>query len=93
MRSSAEQPASTEDEIAISRVLKRVGWRILPLLLLLYSSPILTRVNIGFGRTEMKQDLHFSDSLYGTGAGLFLSATLIAQIPSTFCSIASAHAA
>src|SRR5882757_7007868 len=82
MRSSAEQPASTEDEVAISRVLRRVGWRILPLLLLLYFIAYLDRVNIGFAAQRMQRDLHFSDSLYGTGAGLFFIGYMLAQIPS-----------
>ncbi len=64
------------------RVLRRVGWHILPLLLLLYFIAYLDRINIGFAATAMQRDLHFSDSLYGTGAGLFFLGALLAQLPS-----------
>ena len=64
------------------RVLRRVGWHILPLLLLLYFVAYLDRINIGFAAAAMQRDLHFSDSLYGTGAGLFFLGALLAQLPS-----------
>lgn len=63
-------------------LLRRVGWRILPLLLLLYFVAYLDRINIGFAAASMQRDLHFSDSLYGTGAGLFFLGALLAQLPS-----------
>ena len=63
-------------------LLRRVGWRILPLLLLLYFVAYLDRINIGFAAAAMQRDLHFSDSLYGTGAGLFFFGALLAQVPS-----------
>jgi len=64
------------------RLLQRIGWRILPLLLLLYFIAYLDRINISFAATAMQRDLHFSDSLYGTGAGLFFLGALLAQVPS-----------
>ena len=64
------------------RLLRRIGWRILPLLLLLYFIAYLDRINISFAATVMQRDLHFSDSLYGTGAGLFFLGALLAQVPS-----------
>jgi ACS family tartrate transporter-like MFS transporter len=66
----------------ISRVLRHVGWRILPLLLLLYFVAYLDRVNLGFAAASMQRDLGFSNGLYGTGAGLFFFGALIAQVPS-----------
>jgi len=63
-------------------VLRRVGWRILPLLLLLYFVAYLDRVNLGFAATAMQRDLGFSNALYGTGAGLFFFGALVAQVPS-----------
>ena len=68
---------------SIDKLLKRVGWRILPLLTLLYFVAYLDRVNIGFAATGMQRDLHFSDALYGTGAGLFFVGALVAQLPAT----------
>jgi len=67
---------------ATQHVLRRVLWRILPLLLLLYFIAYLDRINISFAATSMQRDLHFSDALYGTGAGLFFLGALLAQLPS-----------
>ena len=63
-------------------MLRRVLWRILPLLLLLYFIAYLDRINISFAATSMQRDLHFSDTLYGTGAGLFFLGALLAGVPS-----------
>jgi ACS family tartrate transporter-like MFS transporter len=67
---------------ATAPLLRRVARRIVPLLVLLYFLAYLDRVNIGFAASAMQRDLHFSNALYGTGAGLFFLGTLIAQVPS-----------
>jgi len=67
---------------ATAHVLRRVIRRILPLLLLLYFIAYLDRINISFAAASMQRDLHFSDALYGTGAGLFFLGALLAQLPS-----------
>ncbi|HEY4357269.1 MAG TPA: MFS transporter [Acidobacteriaceae bacterium] len=73
-------PATTNDSAAV--LLRRIGWRTLPLLLLLYFIAYLDRVNIGFAANRMQHDLGFSDALYGTGAGFFFLGYLVAQVPS-----------
>jgi len=35
------------------------------------------RINVGFAKLQMQQDLTMSDSVYGLGAGIFLSAILV----------------
>jgi ACS family tartrate transporter-like MFS transporter len=70
------------DRADMQHVLRRVSWRILPLLLLLYFIAYLDRINISFAAASMQRDLHFSDALYGTGAGLFFLGALLAQLPS-----------
>lgn len=74
-------PATTDDTAAAA-LLRRIGWRVLPLLLLLYLIAYLDRVNIGFAANRMQHDLGFSDALYGTGAGFFFLGYLVAQVPS-----------
>ncbi len=71
-----------DEAYAANALLRRIGWRTLPLLLLLYLIAYLDRVNIGFAAISMQRDLHFSDSLYGTGAGMFFLGYFIAQVPS-----------
>jgi len=74
--------AEVETDEALAKVLRRVGWRILPLLLLLYFVAYLDRVNLGFAAASMQRDLGFSNAVYGTGAGLFFFGALVAQVPS-----------
>jgi MFS transporter, ACS family, tartrate transporter len=51
--------------------MKRVTWRLLPFLLLLYIISWLDRVNVGFAKLQMNADLGMSDTAFGLGAGLF----------------------
>lgn len=56
--------------------------RLLPLLLVCYLFAHLDRINIGFAKTQMSNDLAFSDSIYGFGAGLFFIAYMLFGVPS-----------
>jgi ACS family tartrate transporter-like MFS transporter len=62
--------------------LRKVGWRLLPFLLLLYVVAWLDRVNIGFAALQMNQDLGFSAAVYGFGAGIFFIGYALFEIPS-----------
>ena len=53
------------------RTLRRITWRIVPFIMLLYFIAYLDRVNIGFAALTMKQDLGFTASILGFGAGIF----------------------
>jgi ACS family tartrate transporter-like MFS transporter len=64
-----------------SRVVSKVFWRILPLLLATYLASYLNRVNISFA-TGMVHDLHLTAGTYGLGAGLFFVGYFIFEIPS-----------
>ena len=69
---SAKLTTATDAETQLGRAtLAKVGWRLLPFLLLLYVVAWLDRVNIGFAALQMKPDLGFSDTVYGFGAGIF----------------------
>ena len=56
------------------RTHRLVTWRLMPLLLVCYLFAHLDRINIGFAKMQMSSDLHFSDTVYGFGAGLFFIA-------------------
>jgi MFS transporter, ACS family, tartrate transporter len=62
--------------------LSKVGWRLLPFLLLLYVVAWLDRVNIGFAALQMNRDLGFSASVYGFGAGVFFIGYALFEVPS-----------
>lgn len=59
-----------------------VTWRLMPLLLICYLFAHLDRINIGFAKMQMSSDLHFSDTVYGFGAGLFFIAYALFGVPS-----------
>jgi ACS family tartrate transporter-like MFS transporter len=68
------------DEIAFSTRLK-VAVRILPLLFLLYVISYLDRTNISAAKLKMKDDLAFSEAVFGWGIGLFFIGYLFLEIP------------
>jgi D-galactonate transporter len=61
---------------------KRVAWRFMPLLFISYIVAYLDRINIGFAKLQMLNDLHFSDAVYGLGAGLFFLGYFLFEVPS-----------
>ncbi len=69
----------TAEHVAI---LAKVRNRIIPLLMLCYFAAFLDRVNIGFAALRMNADLHFSATVFGTGAGLFFLGYVLFEIPS-----------
>ena len=69
----------SQEETAVYR---RVSWRIVPFLMLCYVAAYLDRVNIGFAKLQMLDDLHFSETVYGLGAGVFFLAYFLFEVPS-----------
>lgn len=69
--------AGTEDKIY-----RKITWRIMPIVLIAYVFAFLDRINIGYAQLQMKQDLAFSDAIYGLGAGLFFITYLLFEVPS-----------
>jgi ACS family tartrate transporter-like MFS transporter len=69
------------DEIAQS-ALRKVRWRLLPFLFLLYIVAYLDRVNVGFAAIDMNRDLGFTTAVYGFGAGIFFLSYTLLEVPS-----------
>lgn len=63
-------------------VLRRVGWRLVPFMSLMYLLAYLDRVNLGFASLEMSGDLGFSDQVFAVGAGIFFVGYFVAEVPS-----------
>jgi MFS transporter, ACS family, tartrate transporter len=63
-------------------VYRRLRWRLVPYLLLLYVIAWLDRVNISFAALQMNQDLGFGPAVYGLGAGIFFAAYALCEVPS-----------
>ena len=64
-------------------VYRRISWRLIPYLFLLYIVAYLDRVNVGFAAMDMKRQLQFSDTVYGTGAGIFFLGYALFDLPSS----------
>jgi ACS family tartrate transporter-like MFS transporter len=64
------------------QTMRKVSWRLMPLLMLGYFCAYLDRSNVGMAATTMIGDLHFSNSVFGFGAGLFFFGYFLAEIPS-----------
>jgi ACS family tartrate transporter-like MFS transporter len=60
----------------------KASWRLLPLIGLGYGIAYIDRSNISFAALQMNQELHFSASIYGLGAGLFSLSYCLLEIPS-----------
>ena len=63
------------------RTRRKIARRLLPFLCLLYFSAYLDRANVAFAKLTMTADLHFSEAVYGFGAGIFFIGYLLLEIP------------
>jgi len=69
----------TKAELA---VYKKVALRMVPFLFMCYALNFLDRVNVSYAKLQMSIDLHFSETNYGLGAGIFFIGYLLFQVPS-----------
>lgn len=61
---------------------RKLAWRLLPPLYLIYVMAYLDRMNVGFAQLQMKESLNFGDTVYGLGAGIFFISYTLFEIPS-----------
>jgi sugar phosphate permease len=67
-------------EVAI-RARRRIAFRLLPFVFLLYVIAYVDRVNVSFATLRMSADLGFSDQIYGLGVGVFYLSYILLEIP------------
>jgi D-galactonate transporter len=60
----------------------KIAKRIIPVLMVSYLLAYLDRVNVGFAKLQMLNDLKFSEAAYGLGAGIFFIGYLLFEVPS-----------
>src|ERR1700755_58717 len=65
-----------------ARVLRKVTWRIIPFVMLLYFVAFIDRVNIGFAALTMNKDIGLSPAVVGFGAGIFFWGYFLFEVPS-----------
>lgn len=73
---------SSDDRRLDESLVAKLRWRLMPFLFLLYVVAYLDRINVGFAALQMKDQLGFSDTVYGFGAGIFFAGYFLFQVPS-----------
>jgi len=63
------------------RARRRIAYRLLPFVFLLYVINYIDRVNVSFANLRMSADLGFSDRVYGLGVGMFYITYVLFEIP------------
>jgi ACS family phthalate transporter-like MFS transporter len=63
------------------RARRRVAYRLLPFVFLIYVVNYIDRVNVSFANLRMSADLGFSDRVYGLGVGMFYLTYVLFEIP------------
>jgi ACS family tartrate transporter-like MFS transporter len=61
---------------------RKISWRLIPYMFLLYIVNYLDRVNVGFAAMDIQRDLHFSNTVYGFGAGIYFLGSALFDLPS-----------
>ncbi len=59
----------------------KIAWRLMPFLMLCYLCAYLDRVNVGFAKLQMMDDLALSETVYGLGAGIFFIGYFFLKYP------------
>jgi len=78
---------AAEHDPATSRVdhdalIRKVAWRLMPLIMVCYLFAFFDRINISFAKFQLQGALNLSDTAYGLGATLFVIGYVIFEVPS-----------
>jgi MFS transporter, ACS family, tartrate transporter len=65
-----------------TRVSRKLMWRIIPFVMVLYFISFLDRVNIGFAAMTMNKAIGLSPTAFGLGGGLFFVGYFLFEVPS-----------
>jgi len=65
------------------QTLRKVRWRILPLMMVLYLICYVDRTNVGFAKAGLATDLGIGDAAYGLAAGIFFIGYVLFEAPSS----------
>ncbi len=81
-QAAAARPLEAAGQAELDLTYRKVFWRIVPFLMLCYVVAYLDRVNVGFAKLQMSQDLAFSETVFGLGAGIFFLGYFLFELPS-----------
>jgi ACS family tartrate transporter-like MFS transporter len=63
--------------------IRKITWRLIPFLMLLYFVAFLDRINVGFAALTMNKDVGVTPQMFGLGAGIFFFGYFVFEVPST----------
>ena len=82
MNARSTAPITSRELIQLGqRTRRKVAYRLLPFVFLLYVVNYIDRVNVSFANLKMSADLGFSDRAYGLGVGMFYVTYVLFEIP------------
>ena len=68
--------------ISEPEIVRKLAWRLMPLLILCYFVAILDRANVGVAALTMNHDLGLSAADFGLAAGIFFVPYVLLEVPS-----------
>jgi MFS family permease len=75
-------PGQRSDDDVERALIAKVGWRLMPLIMICYFFAFFDRINIGFAKAALTADLGISNTAYGLGASLFVVGYVLFEVPS-----------
>jgi len=79
---AAAAPRSGAAHTELEQTYKKILFRLIPFLMALWILAWIDRVNIGFVKLTMLDDLKWSEAIYGLGAGIFFLGYFFFEVPS-----------
>ena len=65
------------------QAIRKITWRLIPFLMLLYFVAFLDRINVGFAALTMNKDVGLTPQMFGLGSGIFFLGYFVFEVPST----------
>ena len=75
--------ATSAAEMLETRTIRKITWRLIPFLMLLYLVSFLDRINVGFAALTMNRELGLTPRMFGLGSGIFFGGYFLFEVPST----------
>ncbi|MDX3807720.1 MFS transporter [Bosea thiooxidans] len=75
------------DAVDEQQLIRRIVWRIMPMVIGLYLCAIIDRSNIGFAKLQMIDELHLTEVGFAFGSSLFFFSYVAVEIPSALAAL------
>lgn len=82
MPQAPSEVAQDPDNEHSGRLYRKIAWRLVPFLCFCYLAAYLDRINVGFAKLQMADQLQLSEAAFGLGAGLFFVGYILFEVPS-----------